>query len=74
MCIYIVYCLLTTVYETISSLFENSLAVNQKLQNLKVMVFKHDIYIYLGHADSALQNAICALMPALKFLAACALR
>ena len=45
MCIYIVYCLLTTVYETISSLFENSLAVNQKLQNLKLMVSKHDIYI-----------------------------
>ena len=47
--------------------------VNQKLQNLKLMVSEDDM-IYLGHADSALQNAICALMPALKFLAACALR
>ena len=61
------------VYETISSLFGNFLVVNQKLQNLKLMVSEYDM-IYLGHADSALQNAICALMPALKFLTACALR
>ena len=65
--------LLFVVYETISSLFGNFLVVNQKLQNLKLMVSEYDM-IYLGHADSALQNAICALMPALKFLAACALR
>ena len=65
--------LLFVVYETISSLFGNFLVVNQKPQNLKLMVSEYDM-IYLGHADSALQNAICALMPALKFLAACALR